>query len=276
MYLVTGATGNVGAEVVRALSAAGRPVRALIRPNSTVELPPGVDVTAGDLNRPESLKSALGAVEGVFLLPGYADMDGLLRVTREAGVERVVLLSGSSAETEDLTNAITAYMVGSERAVAASGIPATVVRPSAFMSNTLQWVPQLLAGDVVRAPFASVGAAIIDPADIAAVIALALTDGSHEGQTYRLTGPQALLPADRVGILGGVLGRKLRFEAQSNEEARSEMSAAMPVEYVNAFFNFYVDGALDESVVLSTFEEITGRAPRTFEQWALAHAAEFG
>ena len=53
------------------------------------------------------------------------------------------------------------------------------------------------------------------------------------------------------------------------------MSAEMPAEYVDAFFDFYVDGNLDESQVQPTVQEVLGRAPRTFEQWAAAHADAF-
>jgi uncharacterized protein YbjT (DUF2867 family) len=275
MLLISGATGNVGGELARALVAAGQPVRALTRGDAPRGLPPEVEAAMGDLNRPDSLTGALAGVSGVFLLPGYTDMTGVLTVVRKAGVERVVLLSGSSADSADMTNAITAYMVTSERAVRASGLQSTVIRPSGFMSNTFQWAPQLAAGDLVRAPFASAGVAMIDPADIAAVAALALTAPGHEGQTYRITGPETLLAADRTRILGQVLGRELRFEAQPDDEARNEMAASMPREYVDAFFNFYAEGALDDSVVLPTYQDLTGRPPRTFEQWARAHAHAF-
>jgi len=73
-------------------------------------------------------------------------------------------------------------MSASEAAVHGSGLPWTVLRPSAFMSNTLEWVPQLRAGDLVRAPFAGVRAATVDPADIAAVAALALLDPGTPGR----------------------------------------------------------------------------------------------
>jgi hypothetical protein len=53
------------------------------------------------------------------------------------------------------------------------------------------------------------------------------------------------------------------------------MEAAMPTEYVDAFFRFYADGTLDESKVYATVEELTGRRPRTFEQWTIAHAGAF-
>lgn len=53
------------------------------------------------------------------------------------------------------------------------------------------------------------------------------------------------------------------------------MTAALPVEYVDAFFDFYVKGTLDESVVRPTVREVTAPAPRTFEDWAKAHADAF-
>jgi uncharacterized protein YbjT (DUF2867 family) len=275
MILVTGATGNVGAELVTALAEAGEPVRALVRKPQDAVLPHGVEPVAGDLNRPESLTGALDGARGLFLLPGYADLPGLLALARRAGVARVVLLSGGSAALEDMDNAVSRYMTVSERDVRESGVPWTFLRPRAFMSNALRWLPQLATGDVVRVPFAGVRAAAIDPFDIAAVAARALLSDGHAGQIYELTGPESLLPADQVGVLATVLERDLRCEGLTNEEARAEMGAAMPVEYVDAFFSFYVDGTLDESQVFPTVREVTGRPPRTFERWALAHADAF-
>jgi uncharacterized protein YbjT (DUF2867 family) len=275
MFLVTGATGNVGAEVVRALTAADEDVRALVRSSRPADLPPGVEAVPGDLNRPESLAEALAGVRGLFLLPGYEDMEGVLAEVRGAGVERVVLLSGSSAGSGDTSNAVSAYMIRSEAAVRESGVPFTILRPFAFMSNALRWRDQLRAGDVVREPFADVAVAVLDPADIGAVAATALLADGHEGAIHVLSGPQALRPADRVDILGAALGRELRLEALSDDEARAQMSAQMPIEYVDAFFDFYVDGSLDESRVQPTVREVLGREPRTFEQWAAAHADAF-
>lgn len=277
MILVAGATGNVGSELVRALASAGEPVRALSRnPGQSAALP-GVEPVGGDLNEPETLRGALTGVRGVYLLSGYADMPGLLAEVARAGAGRVVLQSGSGAVSEDLDNAISRYMAGSEAAVRESGVPWTILRPHSFASNALQWAPQLRAGDVVRGPFAGVAATVIDPYDIAAVAVEALLSPSdrHQGQVYRLTGPEPLRPADRVRVLGEVLGRDLRFEGQTDEEARAEMSAQMPPEYVQAFFTFFADGKLDESGVFPDVQEVTGRPPRTFEQWARAHAGAF-
>jgi uncharacterized protein YbjT (DUF2867 family) len=107
------------------------------------------------------------------------------------------------------------------------------------------------------------------------VAAVALADDEHAGRVYPLSGPEPLLPADRARVLGEVLGRDLRFETQPDDEAWAEMTARMPEEYVRAFFDFYVEGTLDESPVLPTVQAITGRPPRTFEDWAREHAGAF-
>jgi uncharacterized protein YbjT (DUF2867 family) len=194
---------------------------------------------------------------------------------RAAGVERVTLQSSSAVPSGDTTNAVAKYHIESEQAIRESGLEWTFLQPNGFMSNALQWADQLRRGDVVTAPFASVRTAQIDPYDIAAVAATALTHDGHAGRSYRLSGPESLLAADRVAILGTVLGRELRLEPQSDEDARAEMSAAMPTEYVDAFFSFFADGTLDESEVLRTVDEVLARPPRTFRTWAEAHAGAF-
>ena len=271
MILVTGATGNAGGAVVRALAAAGAPVRALVR-DAEADLPAGVEAAVGDLNEPATFAGALDGVSGVFLLSGYRDIEQTLANTRRAGVERIVLLSSSAAPGGDLSNAVARYHILSERAVRESGLSWTFLQPNSFMSNVFRWLPQLAVGDVVTLPFAEVRVATIDPDDLAAVAVAALTGNGHEGQSYRLSGPQSLLPSDLVATVARVLGREVRFVPQSDEDAWVEMSKAMPPEYVDAFFSFFADGTVDESQVLPTVEDVTGRAPGTFDRWAEAHA----
>jgi uncharacterized protein YbjT (DUF2867 family) len=275
MILVTGATGHVGDELVRQLVGAQKQVRALIRREGQSGLPSGVEAVQGDLERPESLAAALDGVRGVFLLGGYSNMPGVLAEIRRAGVQHVVLLSSRSVLGGDPSNAIVSMWMASEGAVRSSGVPWTILRPSGFMSNALRWLPQLRAGDVVRAPFAGAAIAAIDPHDIATVAAVALT---VEGQTFRnhvLSGPAPLLPADQVRVLAAVLGRDLCFEPWSDEEARVELAKTFPPNLVEAFFRFFAKGEFDDARVLPTVGEITGQEPRTFEQWARAHADAF-
>jgi uncharacterized protein YbjT (DUF2867 family) len=276
MILVTGATGNVGSELVRTLLAGGHPVRALVRDESrAAAVPEAAVTTVGDLNRPDSLDAALDGVTAVHLLAGYSGLPEALEHMRTAGVQRVTLQSSSAAPSHDLTNAVARYHIESEAAIRASRLAWTFLQPNGFMSNALEWAEPLRRGDVVAAAFAGVRTAQIDPLDIAAVAAAALTTDAHEGRSYRLSGPEALLAADRLAILGQVLGRDLRLEPQPDRDAYAAMSARMPKAYVDAFFSFFVDGTLDESQVLPTVEEVTGRPPRTFRAWAEAHADAF-
>lgn len=262
MILVAGATGNVGREVVRELVTADAPVRELSRTGKV----------RGDLNDPVSLRPALDGVSAMFLLSGYPPE--IFTEAKAAGVRHVVLMSGSSAETGDRSNAVARYMIETEDALRESGLAWTILRPRTFMSNTVQWADQVRAG-VVRAPWPDVAVATVDPADIGAVATVALTQPGHEDRVYPVTGPEALRPADRVRLVGEALERPVRYEAQPDEEARAQMLTQMPAEYVDAFFSFFADGKLDESMVFPTVSQVTGRAPRTFADWATANVDRF-
>jgi uncharacterized protein YbjT (DUF2867 family) len=152
LFLATGATGNAGGAVVRALARGGHPVRALVRREpEAATWPAGVDIAVGDLNRAESLRGALKGVRGVFLLSGYQQLEQSPAEMRRAGAERVVRLSSSAAPSGDL-NGVARYHILSERAVRASGLAWTFLQPNSFMSNTFRWQGQLQGGDVVRLP----------------------------------------------------------------------------------------------------------------------------
>jgi len=273
--LVTGAAGNVGAELVRLLLADGRTVRALSRTSAPGGVPAGAEIVTGDLADRSSLAAAFTAVDAVFLLAGYPDTPGLLSDLRAAGVTRVVLLSSGAVVDGDPENYVVRYNAESEKAVRDSGLEWTILRPSGFMSNTLQWRDQLRTGTEVVEPFADVPIAIIDPADIAAVATLALTTAGHHGRSYRLTGPHALLPADRARVLGRVLDRDIELRAEQDPQARRRMTQDMPEPMVDAFFQFFRRGGYDDSRVDPTLPSLLVRPARTFEQWARQHADDF-
>jgi uncharacterized protein YbjT (DUF2867 family) len=276
MIVVTGATGNVGGEVAAALAARGADVRAVVRDPARASLPAGVELVQGDLELPESLTPALDGARAVFLLGGWSDMPELLRRIRRASVERVVLLTSRCVVGGRADNAVTRMWLDSEAAVRDSGVAWTVLRPSGYASNALRWLPQLRQGDVVRAPWPEVAIATIDPADIGAVAATVLTEPGHEGRAHALSGPEPLTPGEQVEQLAAVLERPLRYEPLSDQQARAEMAADTPAPYIDAFFRFYSEGEFDDSPVLDTVDQITGRPPRRFEQWARAHADAFG
>lgn len=271
MFVVTGATGNVGRELVRELVRRGLPTRALVR-RPDAALPPDAQVAVGDLAAPESTHQAFENADAVFLLPGYL---GLAQAARSAGARRIVQLSGGSAGSSDLSNAITRYMSASEAEMRECGLEWTAIRPTAFMSNLLRWAPQLAQGDVIRVPFADVPIASVHPRDIAAVAAAAMVEDGHTSMIYRPTGPRALLPAEQVRILGEAIGRDLRIQAMSNSEARQVMLADTPAPYVAAFFDFYANRSLDETTVRTTVEDVTGQPARTLSEWISDNRTHF-
>lgn len=275
MILVTGATGNVGNELVHALLARGASVRALMRNPDGRAFPAGVDVASADLEAPETLAPVLAGIRKLFLLGGFTTMSELLRRARDAGVEHVVLLTSRCVVGGNPDNAITRMWLDAEAAVRGSGVPWTILRPSGFHSNALRWLPQLRHGDVVRAPWPEVPIAVIDPADIAAVAATVLTEPGHVHTAPTLSGPQPLTPGEQVATLARALRRPLRYEPLSDHDARAQMQADTPAPVIDAFFRFFTDGEFDDSLVVDSVQAITGHQPRTFEQWARDHTHAF-
>jgi len=276
VIVVTGATGNVGGELVRALAAQGDvAVRAVARRPDPSTFPPAVEVAAADLTDPASLRPALDGARRLFLLGGFATPELLARA-REAGVGHVVLLTSRCVVAGRSDNAITRMWLDAEAVVRSSGLAWTILRPSGFHSNALRWLPQLQAGDVVQAPWPAVAIASIDPADIAAVAAVALTEPGYEGTALPLSGPQAVTPADQVAVLADALGRPLRYEPLADDDARARMAAdGTPAPFIDAFFRFFSDGEFDDAPVVDTVRALTGREPRTFAAWASAHVADW-
>ncbi|WP_199618124.1 SDR family oxidoreductase [Paenibacillus alkalitolerans] len=271
MILVTGATGSVGYNVIRELHMSGCEVRALSRNPKKVSFPEGVEATAGDLTKPETLQAALNGVEKVFwVLPLDADFN-FPKLARQHGVRHIVLLSALAVDFGS-DNAIARLHLDAEQAVRESGADWTFLRPGGFMTNSFQWAHSIRSEGIVRIPFGDISTPSVDSRDIAAVAAKALSTDGHEGKIYSLTGPEPLTPRQQVHILSDLLGRDLGFETLPDDIARQYMLRQMPAEIVDAFFDLNRQGF---STVLPTVEEVTGRAPFTFKQWATDHIDAF-
>jgi uncharacterized protein YbjT (DUF2867 family) len=145
-----------------------------------------------------------------------------------------------------------------------------------FASNALSWWgPAIRAGDVVRWPYAEAPTAPIHEQDLAAAAVRVLGDETHVGKDYVLTGPQSLSHAEQVGVIGDAIGRPLRYEEMSPEEARSELLATMPPPVISMLMNAWEAALGQPAYVTSAVEELTGTPARTFRDWADDHAAEF-
>jgi uncharacterized protein YbjT (DUF2867 family) len=256
-------------------------VRAVTRRPDVAGLPAGVEVVFGDVEDPTSLDAVFSGIDRAFLMSAQAvgsqphpTHDLLLaRAAAKAGVAHLVKLSVLNGGSGD--DIIARWSREAEAAVVDSGVPWTLLRPGRFMTNALVWAGMIRAGDTVTMPFAHRPAASIDPADIAAVARLALTTDGHEGRAYELSGPEELRPADELRILGNVLGRDLKLVDMPDDAARAAMVAGgTPAEVVDAIVRRV--GSDDSGRdVLPTVQQLLGRPPNTFEQWATANDHQF-
>ena len=278
--LIIGATGTVGSQVVSQLSAAGVQVRAMARNPDTAGLPPQVEVVRGDLTVPETLDGCLDAIDTVFLVwvaPPAMVAPVLEQIAKHA--RRIVFLSAPLKTAHPLfqqPNPARALGERIERLIETSGLQWTFLRPGMLAANArVWWAPQIRGGDVVRWPYLAVPTAPIDERDIAAVAVRALCEEGHAGAEYVITGPESLSQFVQVATIGRVIGRSLRIEEISPDEARREWLTIMPLSVVNMLLDAWAAATGQPAFVTSTVAEITGTPARTFLEWATDHAAEF-
>ena len=283
MILVTGATGPVGRETVKQLVAAGARVRALTRDPSKASFEPSVEVVAGDLGKPETLPAALSGVEKVFVLvPSLRSADGwsydpnIAHAAKGADVRQLVRLSVIGAQPPAEDDPYTAYHLAGERAVEDTGLPWTFLRPGHFMTKALYHAEAIRTQSLVRQPYLHVKQAAIDPRDIASVAATVLLTDGHEGKAYPLSGPVALSTGEQAQAIARALGRELTIVDVPPDESREEsLAMGLPVEMVDGILRHMADESGRCGQVYDTVREVTGKAPRTFDDWVRDHIDAF-
>ncbi|MEU9474959.1 NAD(P)H-binding protein [Streptomyces sp. NPDC048191] len=273
MIVVTGATGNVGRALVDRLLAAGRSVRALTRDPQRAALPDGAEVVRF---QPEDAATLFGGATALYLY-AQATSPALLEAARAHGVRHVVLLSsGIVQEGADETHPIHVMHAAVEQQIRDSGLDWTFLRPNAFATNALQWVPQVRAGNTVRGVFAEGLSAPIHEDDIAAVAERVLLDGGHEGAVHRLTGPEAITNAGQLAAIGEALGRELTFVETDPREAGPELFPHVPPPMLERLLRTFEETVGVQPEITGTVEKLTGTPARTFARWARDHAGDFG
>jgi uncharacterized protein YbjT (DUF2867 family) len=278
--LVIGATGHIGSEVLAQLHAANVPGRAMTRNPRSGKLLEGVDVVRGDLTAPDTLDDALDDVAAVFLVwtaPLAAAPDAVARIASRVG--RIVFLSAPIRTPHPFfqqPNAVRSVHAGVEALIEKSGARWTFLRPGPFALNCRDWwAPQIRRGDVVRWFHAAAQTAAVHERDIAAVAVRALREERHDGRDYVLTGPESLTQREQLAIIGSAIGRRLTFEEVSPDTARREVIAAWPAWVADMLLGAYGAAVDRPAFMTSTIEEVTGRPPRTFHEWAIDHAGDF-
>ncbi|MEH1030827.1 NAD(P)H-binding protein [Micromonospora profundi] len=277
MFVVTGATGNVGRTLLWSLAASGAVVTAVSRGRRPVAVPDGIRHHRADLESPESLRPALTGAEAMFLLVEGAgatlDMPEILRIATAAGVKRIVLQSSQAVGTRPGT-ASHAPLHAIEELVRRSGLDWTILRPGGFASNALAWAEPVRAARTVAAPFGDVGLPVVDPDDIAEVAAIALR-GAHGGRIYELTGPALSTPRQRAADLATALGEPIDFVEQTTDEAREQMLRFMPPPVVEGTLAILGAPTEREQRISPDVAEVLGRPPRPFTAWAARNIDAF-
>lgn len=282
MILVTGATGTIGSEVVRQLAARGEKVRALTRNPEKAQVPTGVETARGHHADRASVQAAMTGIEVAFLVgvfgPDDAEHDrGLVEAARAAGVRRIVKLSGIGAG-DPAIGPVGTWHVPGEQAVRKSGLEWTVLRPSAFASNTLGWAASVRSGSPIPNTSGTGGQGVVDPRDVSEVAVAALLDPGHAGRTYTLTGPEVLTVPDQAAVLAGVLGHLVEVRDLTSAEAREYLlGLGFSDTFIDAseISRAYVRDGGNE-VVTEDVGEVLGRSARTYREWVEEHRGMFG
>ncbi|MFJ6770371.1 SDR family oxidoreductase [Kitasatospora sp. NPDC091257] len=281
MIVVTGATGNIGRPLTRALAEAGQQVTAVSRHPAAV--PNGVRHLAADLAGPAGparLGPALTGASALFLLlsgdlhAAGGNPAGLIGEAAAAGVRRIVLLSSQGVVTRPFGPTRIA-MRELEDTLRESGPEWAILQPGGFASNALWWAESVRAQGLVAAPFGDVGVPIVDPADIAAVAAACLLDDRHAGGVYQLTGPEVITPRRQAAAIADALGSPVRFHELTRAEAGAAMSRAMPAELAEDTLDILGAPNPAELRISPDVQRVLGRAPRPFSAWAARNIAAF-
>lgn len=281
MILITGGTGNIGRELVSQLDQKGADVRLLVRdPARTAALPSRPERVVGDLGVPSTLAPAFRHAKKLFLLTqgiGTDQAANAVAAARAQGVAHIVFVSSTNVLGDPMP-AMGRWHHEREQILAASGIPTTVLRPGGFMSNALDWAGTIRDEGYVFDPTGPGRFAMIDPADIAAVAALALTQDGHEDRTYTLTGDELGTVADHVRTLARELGRDLevRTAATPEEAVRARFPQGAPPALAAALLEGFATMRAD-TVGFRTDEvrRLLGRRPQSFAQWCARNIVAF-
>ncbi|WP_399880371.1 SDR family oxidoreductase [Streptomyces sp. BBFR51] len=278
MIVVTGATGNIGRPLTRALTEAGQQVTAVSR--HTTAVPDGARHVAADLAEPAGLRPALAGAKSLFLLlsgdlhaTGASPAD-IIGEAAAAGVRRVVLLSTLGVVTRPFGPTRIA-MRALEDMLRESGLDWTILRPGGFASNALWWADSVRARQVVAAPFGDVGVPLVDPADIAAVAAACLLEDRHTGGVYELTGPEVISPRRQAEVIATALGSPVRFHELTRDEAKAAMAQSMPAELADDTLEILGSPSPAELRVSPDVQRVLGRAPRPFADWVARNVDAF-
>jgi NAD(P)H dehydrogenase (quinone) len=285
MILVTGAGGKTGHAVVRALSASGVDVRAMIRDpgkEAVLRRLGATEIVFADMTVESEVLSGFRNVRAVYLIapnthPAEERIGELaIGAAQSAGIEQLVYHSVLHPQTREMPHHWQKLAV--EERLFESGLNFTVLQPAAYMQNVAAYWDSILAEGIYRVPYGEGGAlSLVDLEDVAAVAARVLTSGEHNHAIYELAGPEALTPAAIAEALNQSLSREVMVEltslAEWVEEAQAAGTAEYEVDTLKRMFHYYGRYGLRGNPGVLTW--LLKRSPTTFTEFLgrLLHTA---
>ncbi|MER8472106.1 NmrA/HSCARG family protein [Mesorhizobium sp. M1328] len=283
--LVTGATGNVGRNVVEQLVKRGANVRALVRDPSKANFPAGVDVVQGDLLDVDSLRRAFSGISTLFLLNAvvadeFTQALVALAAAREAGIERIVYLSVIHSDLY-VNVPHFAGKFGVERMIEQMGLNATILRPAYFMDNDITIKDVVTGYGIYPMPIGAKGVAMIDARDIGEIAAIELIRREQAAarlpfDRINLVGPDTLTGADVAAIWTDVLGRQIAYPGDDTagfeQNLRQFMPSWMALDMRLMAERFLTDGMVPDAGDVDRLTALLGRPLRSYRDYAAAIA----
>jgi uncharacterized protein YbjT (DUF2867 family) len=288
--LVMGATGTLGGEVVKQLSSSTPAVNIKAGVHSAqnvnkVKDGDKVEVVVIDYNKPETLKEALSQVDKLFLLtpdvPNAHELaSNLVIEAKKAGIRHIVKQSVMGADLEADVGTFRLHRQA-EKIIEQSEIPFTFLRPNEFMQNFVNFHSHFIKNNnAFYLPLEDAKVSLVDVRDIAAVAVKSLTEDKsdkHNNKTYLITGPEALSYYQAAEILSSATDKKISYVNISEEEARGAMKemgmSDWLINTISELHDYFRKG--NASQVSSAVEEVTGKKPISFSQFAKDYAEAF-
>jgi uncharacterized protein YbjT (DUF2867 family) len=278
--LITGATGKIGGQVIAKLESRVA-IRAFCRNAASANLPESIEIAQGDLTDVGDFEKALQDIDTVFLIWPLLPVDKakpLIDAIAHRGKSLVYLSSANAGDPVDrVSNPISGAHYEVEQLIEARVLEWTMIRPTAFASNTLMfWSDQIRNTGRVQWPLPSARLSVIHDGDIAAVIAQVITSGSYSRQKLLLTGPAVLTPIEELEEIGRAIGRTLIFEEMTVAAARTQMfNWGLPESIADGVLGYWARKVDNPEPLTDTVEQVTGRKARSFQAWAAENAPKF-
>ena len=282
-FLITGATGSTGKNVVEFLLERGHKVRAFVHKHneqSSHLQQLGAEIAVGDLLDFMTIRPALEGISGAYfvypIVPGIVDATAYFaQAAKEATVSTVVNMSQVSARREAKSHAAFNHWMA-ERVFDWSGLAVTHLHPT-FFAEWFLYYAQSIKNGLVQMPFGESKHAPIAAEDQARLIVSILEHPSaHQGKTYQLFGPKEYTYAEAFAKISEILGQKITYERIPYEMFREQWLKRRDPFFAQHIFEVAQDHAAGVfSGTDEVIENITGHKPMGLEEFIRKHRSAF-